>query len=171
MVSVSIQDLRPNPQDTSAFYIEKMYQLQANPNASLPTNTTDVAKPPVFSAPRYAVMVNSCWLLSLVISLTCAMLATSAQQWARRYIKVTQPARRSPNDRARVRAFFANGMDKFHAPAVIEHLPDLIHFSLFLFFVGLITYLFNIDHTVLKPVLFWLVPLYVAYVCTIFIPN
>jgi hypothetical protein len=171
MLSVSIQDLKPNSQDTSAFYLEKMYQLQANPNASRPSNTSDVATPPTFSPPRYVVTVNALWSLSLVTSLTCAMLATCAQQWARRYITFTQPARCSPHKRARVRAFFANGMANFHAPAVIEHLSSIIHLSLLLFFIGLIVYLRNIHITVFHAVLFWLIPLLVAWTCIMVIPQ
>ena len=73
------------------------------------------------------VWVNALWFLSLVISLTCALLATLLQQWARRYLKVTQP-RYSPHKRARIRAFFAEGVDKFLLPWAVEALPTLLHF-------------------------------------------
>jgi Family of unknown function (DUF6535) len=90
--------------------------------------------------------------MSLVISLTCALLATSSHQWARRYIRVTQPARCSPEKRARMRAFFANGVEKMHIAQVVEGLPTLIHLSLFLFFAGLAIFLFNINHAVFSSV-------------------
>ncbi|KAH9051063.1 hypothetical protein EDB87DRAFT_1104016 [Lactarius vividus] len=108
LISVSIQDIRPNPQDTSNFYLANIYQTVANPNisSSLP------ASPPSFSPPNYAIWVNSLWFMSLVISLTCALLATLLQQRARRYLKVTQ-SRYSPHKRAQIRAFFAEGVDKF----------------------------------------------------------
>ena len=101
---MSIQDLQQNPQDTSNFYLANTYLATINPNASssLPTS------PPPFIPPNYAIWVNALWFLSLVISITCALLATLLQQWARRYIKVTQP-RYSPHKRARIRAFFAEG--------------------------------------------------------------
>ncbi|KAH9971547.1 hypothetical protein BGW80DRAFT_1320911, partial [Lactifluus volemus] len=34
LVAISVQDLRPNPQDTSAFYLANIYQLLADPNVS-----------------------------------------------------------------------------------------------------------------------------------------
>ncbi|KAI0245385.1 hypothetical protein BJV78DRAFT_1096577, partial [Lactifluus subvellereus] len=68
------------------------------------------------------------WFLSLVISLTCAMLATLLQQWSRRYLKMTRPQQCT-----RMRAFFAHGVDKFHLSWMVEALPTLIHTSLFLF--------------------------------------
>ena len=107
-----------------------------------------IPRPPPFSPPIYSIWVNSLWFLSLVISLTAALLATSLQQWARRYVRITQPPRCSPEKRARIRAFFADGVDKLHIPWAVEGLPALLHLSLFLFFSGVLIFLFNINHTV-----------------------
>ena len=90
------------------------------------------------------------------MSLSCALLATSLHQWARRYIRLTQPARCSPEKRARMRAFFANGVEKMHVPWAVEALPTLLHLSLFLFFGGLAIFLFHIDHEVVSYVIWWI---------------
>ena len=108
--------------------------------------------------------MNSLWSLSLVISLTCALLATSLHQWARRYIRFTQPARYGPEKRARVRAFFADGVNKMHLPWAVEALPALIHLSLFLFFSGLVVFLFNINHNVCISVIWWIGLFSIVYV-------
>jgi hypothetical protein len=147
-----------------------MYQLQADPNASRPPITSPLANPPSFSPPRYAIWVNSLWFLSLAISLTCAMLATLLQQWARRYVRTTQMLRCSPEKRARMRAYFANGVDKFHVPWAVEALPTLVHLSLLMFFAGLLIYLFNINHTVFSIVVCWVALTSVAYVCITLMP-
>jgi hypothetical protein len=89
------------------------------------------------------------------MSLTCALLATLLQQWARRYVIITQSPRYSPHKRARIRAFFADGIDKLHVPWAVEALPTLLHVSLFLFFSGLLVFLFNINHTVFSAVIWW----------------
>ncbi|KAI9433329.1 hypothetical protein H4582DRAFT_1003036 [Lactarius indigo] len=166
LVALSIQDLRPNSQDTSAFYLQHIYQLLADPNRS---NVSIPLVPPPFSPPRYAVWVNSLWFLSLAISLTCALLATLLQQWARRYIKITQP-RYSPHRRGRIRAFFYEGIDKFHLPWAVEALPTLLHLSLFLFFSGLLVFLLNIDHTVFSVVVGWVEFCTAIYVSITFVP-
>ncbi|KAH9963349.1 hypothetical protein BC827DRAFT_1195124 [Russula dissimulans] len=127
-----------------------MYELQADPNASRPSTPSSVTQPPAFSPTEYAVWVNSLWFSSLVISLTCAMLATSVQQWARRYLRMT--AQCPPHKRARVRGYFANGIDNFRIPWAVEALPALVYLSVFIFFCGLVLYLFNINHTVFKAV-------------------
>ena len=151
---MSLQDIQQNPQDTSNFYLANIYQLLADPDrpnisSFLPTS------PPPFSPPTYAIWVNSLWFLSLVISITCALLATLLQQWARRYLKVTQ-TRSSLHKRARIRSFFAEGVKKSHLSMVVEALPTLIHVSLSLFFAGLVLFLWNVNVTIFKLVLSWI---------------
>ncbi|KAH9965681.1 hypothetical protein BGW80DRAFT_1178651, partial [Lactifluus volemus] len=86
LVAVSVQDLKPNSQDTSAFFLANIYKLLADPNVSRESILATPAQPPTFSPPKSAVWVNSLWFLSLVISLTCALLATMLQQWVHRYV-------------------------------------------------------------------------------------
>ena len=147
-----------------------MYQLQADPNISPSSIPSAVAQPPAFSPPTYAVWVNTLWFLSLLISLSCAMLATSLQQWARRYLSFTQPSRCSPPRQARVRTFFANGVEKFRVAWVVEALPALVHLSLFIFFAGLVIYLFNINHTVFTAAACWIGLLSSVYICITLMP-
>ncbi|KAF8500283.1 hypothetical protein F5888DRAFT_1371032 [Russula emetica] len=147
-IGVSIQDLKPNSQDTSAFYLANIYQILADVNVTLPPA---LATPPQFSPTSSAIWVNSLWFLSLVMALTCALLATLLQQWARRYLWVTQPTC-TPHRRSRLRSYFAEGVDKSQLPWATEALPALLHCSLLLFFVGLAVFLFNIHHTVFTVV-------------------
>ena len=168
LISVSIQDIQQNPQDTSNFYLENIYQLlaksnQSNISISLPTS------PPQFSPPTFAVWVNSLWFLSLAISITCALLATLLQQWARRYLKVTQ-IRSSLHKRARIRSFFAEGVEKSLLPLAVEALPTLIHVSLVLFFAGLVVFLWNVNLTIFKVVLSWISICTALYGCITLIP-
>ena len=146
-----------------------MYQIIAEGHVTAP-NTSSIAQPPPFSPPRYAVVVNSLWFLSLVISLTCALLATSLQQWARRYVRLTQPARCSPEKRARMRAFFAHGVDKMSLPSAVEGLPALIHLAVFLFFAGLIIYLMNVSHFTAISVMSWIGLFSILYTFITFMP-
>ena len=123
--------------------------MLANPNG-----LHEPASLPHFSPPNHAVWVNALWFLSLVISLICALLATLLQQWARRYLKITR-LRSSLHKRARIRAFFAEGVKNCLLPRVVDVLPTLLHISLFLFFAGLIIFLGNVDLTIFILVLSW----------------
>jgi hypothetical protein len=167
---VSVQNLIPSSQDISAFHLGNIYEFLADPNATRTSILSPVAKPPLFSPPRFAIWVNSLWFLSLVISLTCALLASSTQQWARRYVRVTQPAGCSPEKRARIRAFFANGVDIFPNAWVIEGLPTLLHLSLSLFFAGLAIFLFNINQEVFSSVFWWIGFFSIVYALITLVP-
>ena len=90
------------------------------------------------------------------MSLSCALWATSLHQWARRYLRRSQPARCHPEKRARMRAFFAEGVDKMHIPWAVEGLPTLLHLSLFLFFSGVAVFLFSVDREVFGYVVWWI---------------
>ena len=145
---MTIPDLKPSSQDTSAFYLGKIYEVLADPNVTSSSIPSSVANPPPFSPPRPAIWVNILFILSLVISLSCALLATLWQRWARRYLYLAQHATPHPEDRARIRAFFRNGVETMHISLAVEGLPTLIHLSLFLFFGGLVLYLFNVNKEV-----------------------
>jgi hypothetical protein len=166
---VSIQDIQENPQETSNFYLANIYQAIADPNSSN-ISSSPPASPPAFSPPNSAVWVNALWFLSLVISLTCALLATLLQQWARRYLKITQ-SRYSPHKRARIRAFFSEGVEKCLLPWVVETLPTLLHISLFLFFAGLVVFLCNVNLTIFKLVFSWVGLCTALYGCITCMPN
>ena len=166
-----MQGLTPSSQDISAFYLAKIYQILAADSSGLqvliPPTLSDPSIP--FSPPTSIVWVNSLWFLSLVISLTCALLATLLQQWARRYMKLIQ-TRYSPHKRARIRAFFAEGVDNLCLPWAVEALPALLHLSLFLFFAGLAVFLFNINHTVFNVTISWIGLCTSMYMCITFMP-
>jgi hypothetical protein len=91
------------------------------------------------------------------------MLATSLQQWARRYFQNTQQTGRGMHERARIRAFFANGITTFHVLRVVEELPTLVHLALFIFFAGLLVYLLIINHAVFDAVFCWVALLSAIY--------
>jgi hypothetical protein len=169
---VTVQDIRPNPQDTSNFYlalIHQQFSKQLNePQDPIPTSLSSNPAQS-FSAPTSAVWVNGLWFLSLVISLTCALMATLLQQWARRYLEVAYP-QYSPHKRARIHAFYSEGVEELHVPWTVEALPTLLHISLFLFFAGLAVFLFNVHLTIFGVVTAWIGICVISYACLTFLP-
>ncbi|KAI0263813.1 hypothetical protein BC834DRAFT_295202 [Gloeopeniophorella convolvens] len=73
------QGLQLNPQDASAFYLSRIYQQSASDNGSQVSIPSTISDPATFSPSTTTVWVNALWFLSLVISLTCALLATMLQ--------------------------------------------------------------------------------------------
>ena len=171
LLAVTIQDIRPSSQDISAFYLARINQQLSSqfnqPQDPIPDSLS--SNPAQFSAPTSAVWVNGLWFLSLVISLTCALMATLLQQWARRYQEVAYP-RYSPFKRARIRAFYSEGVEDLHVPWTVEALPALLHSSLFLFFAGLAVFLFNVHLTIFGVVTAWIGICVILYACITFLP-
>ena len=69
-----------------------------------------------------------------------------------------------------MRAFFAEGVDKMHVPWAVEGLPMLLHLSVFLFFVGLAIFLFNVDREVFTFVICWIGLFLLVYVLITLLP-
>ncbi|KAI0291100.1 hypothetical protein BC826DRAFT_1023702 [Russula brevipes] len=145
LVVVSMADLMPSDQElhmiSSAIYLQNIAYMLANPGK----NYTDMYDPGPgfdFVIDNSALWVNSLWLLSLLISLTCALLAISMHQWARRHTKVT-PLRYSLHKQARLRAFLTAGIERRKFDLILRALPVLIHLSLLIFFAGFLVFVFG----------------------------
>jgi Family of unknown function (DUF6535) len=103
------------------------------------------------------------------MSLTGALLAVFVQQWAHSYFQATQE-RHMPRNRARIRAYYHEGIEKWHLPWVTRAVPTLIHVSLILFFTGLPVFLFNVNRTVFNIVVTWLGLCTGGYACITVMP-
>ncbi|KAI9439610.1 hypothetical protein H4582DRAFT_1812874, partial [Lactarius indigo] len=116
---------------------------QISTNGTSPAASSCTQNPPSASV----VFVNSVWFLSLVLSLTCALIATLLQQWARRYLQMIQ-RNHAPHVRAHIREYFSRGARRFRIFGLVEALPFLILISVLLFFTGLVVFAFPTNHTV-----------------------
>ena len=142
--------LKPDSGNTTVFILAQISQQLAGLSNGTHVGAVDQAAVLTglpFSPSAPAFWVNALWFASLVTSLTCALLATLLHQWARRYLHRTQ-RRYSPHARARIRAFFAEGADKFCLSTVVEFLPALLHLSVFLFFAGLVIFLIDVNRSI-----------------------
>lgn len=82
-------------------------------------------------------LVNALWLSSLVLSLACALLAISLQQWARRYL-VAVRRRRTPHNQARIREYLAEGVRDSGIAILVDSMRAGQQLSFVLFVVGLL---------------------------------
>ena len=164
LLSVSLQDLRPDYQRASAFYLENIYQVLGNQNASHIPTSYPLATLPAFSPPRYSIWVNSLWFLSLLIAISGAAFVSLVQHWVFRYIAITQQPRQTPDQRARIRAFFANRPWGPYVAWGSDRSPFYLHLSIFLFMTGSAIYLFNLNRTVFYAVICWITIFTTTYI-------
>ncbi|KAI0055256.1 hypothetical protein BV25DRAFT_1781248, partial [Artomyces pyxidatus] len=124
-------------------------QLAAIANGTSVSSSLPLSQQASSGPTSSAVRINVAWSLSLALSLTCALAATLIQQWTRRYMQtVSTDDTSSPEDRAHIRAYFSEGIERFRLLLVVEAIPAVLHCSIFLFFAGLSGFLYNINQIV-----------------------
>ncbi|KAH9956428.1 hypothetical protein BC827DRAFT_1079607, partial [Russula dissimulans] len=157
LLALSVPDLRPNPQDTTNFYLQNINQLLANLSQSNPSIPSAVAQPPPFSPPLYSIWANIFWILSLYVNLLCAVSATILQEWILQYVMYTQQRHCSPRTRARIRALFFRSVDKLFIQSAVSMLPGFVHVAGILFVLGILAFLFNVNRIIFYVVLSFVV--------------
>jgi hypothetical protein len=138
-IALSLPQLSPNSGDQTVALLSQL--------VSISTGAPVVVQNTPFKAPASIVRANVMWFLSLILSLSCALLATLMQQWARRFRFYAQH-RGGPRKRARIRAYMFEGVKSFGMSKVVETMPFLLHTSVFLFFAGIIEFLLPINKVV-----------------------
>ncbi|KAJ2915917.1 hypothetical protein MD484_g4506, partial [Candolleomyces efflorescens] len=98
-----------------------------------------------FTAPPYAVHVNVCWFLSLMLSLSTVSIGILCLQWLREY---QREANMTHQDAIALRYLRFHGLERWKVPSIIAGLPLLLQGALILFFAGMVIFLWNIN----KPV-------------------
>ena len=134
--------LSPESGDRTVVLLGQISQQLAGFQNSTHTLSEDSAS---FSPSRSMLWVNALWFLSLVTSIVSAFYVMLVQQWIRRYTQVTEDL---SNDDGRVRPSLFLGTQKYQMSHAIGFIPLPLHISVFLFFSGLIIFLFTISHTI-----------------------
>ncbi|KAJ7800116.1 hypothetical protein B0H14DRAFT_2901053 [Mycena olivaceomarginata] len=130
--------------DTGNMTVDLLSQLSQQLNAQFNGSHFTVSSSPPFMAPTSALFCNGLWFVSLGLSLTCALLATLVEQWAREFLHKTERVH-SPVRRARVFSFLYYGVSRFGIHAIVDIIPLLLHLGLVLFFAGLAVFLLPIN--------------------------
>ncbi|KAH8982743.1 hypothetical protein EDB86DRAFT_2969565 [Lactarius hatsudake] len=174
-LSMSYNDLFPNLTYTTNALLAQVSQQIVDISKGLPPQSDPTLVPTlvndlVFTPPPSAIRVNIIWFLSLVLSIVSALNATLFQQWARRYLEVTR-RREAPHKRARTRAYMFDGVKSFKMSRAVKAMPMLLHLSIFLFFAGLIDFLWNTNSTVGHWVLGFILAFAFAYFALTVLPN
>jgi hypothetical protein len=115
------------------------------------------------------VAVNVLWFASITICVLCAVLATLIQQWARRYLALAQ-GRGTPEERARVRGFLYKGLRRFQMSRVCLLLGMSLHYSIALYALGILLFIFHIDRNLVVYALLGFSPIPLIYTALTFLP-
>ncbi|KAF9071931.1 hypothetical protein BDP27DRAFT_1143083, partial [Rhodocollybia butyracea] len=142
------QSLSQDSTQLSASYLSELTMLvRANMNSTAILNIPLTSA--TFSPAILDLWVNGLWFTSLVISLSVALFAVLAkhgnivfyfiiQQWLRQYMSIITG---TPRERAFIRQFRFDGLEKWRVQPFIGMLPTLLHLALILFLAGLVIFL------------------------------
>ena len=142
----SYKKLSPDSGDRTVALLEQIsQQLAGFQNATFPPSQNSTS----FSPSRAIICVNVLWFLSLVTGIVSAFYVMLVQQWVRRYTQMIQDL--SSND-GPVRSTLFLGTQKYRMSHAVGLTPLPLHISVFLFFSGLIIFLFTISNIVANAV-------------------
>ncbi|KAJ7486953.1 hypothetical protein FB451DRAFT_1554099 [Mycena latifolia] len=116
-----------------------------------------------------SLVCNALWFVSLGLSLSCALIATLVEQWAREFQHKSE-MRSAPIIRARIFSYLYYGLKRFNMPAVVELIPLLLHASLIIFFVGLVAFLIPVNTGIMILSVFLLALVTIVYVVFTLLP-
>ena len=138
-----INDLQVDPTQQMVYYQQQNVALLAQISQQVSSIAPQVPIPsappppyPNFSPKTSDIRVIAYWLVSLVFSLSAALLATLVPRWLRDYMYVFQQYT-SPLKSTRLRQYLYEGAEGWYLLAVAESVPVQVHISLFLLFLGL----------------------------------
>ncbi|KAH9015802.1 hypothetical protein EDB85DRAFT_1875500, partial [Lactarius pseudohatsudake] len=167
----SYKKLSPDSSNTTNALLTQISQQLVDISSGAPLASVAAQNSQPFTPTASAVRVNVLWFLSLAISLNCALSATLMQQWARQYQELAQQ-RGAPYKRACLRSFIFRGLRRFGILArVVTPITGLLHVSVFLFFAGLVEFLFPIYTTVAYTTLGCIGMFALLYAMLTILPN
>ncbi|KAK7038453.1 hypothetical protein R3P38DRAFT_2697118, partial [Favolaschia claudopus] len=140
----SYKTLKPDPGDLTVLLLARISEQIV---ASAKGNVSNIPPPLELNdggPTRAALACNALWFLSLGLSLSCALIATLLEQWAREFLHRTD-IHSAPVIRARVFSFLYYGLRRFDMHAIVDIIPLLLHLSLLLFFSGLVAFLVPVN--------------------------
>ncbi|KAF7343206.1 hypothetical protein MVEN_01751800 [Mycena venus] len=154
--------------DQGAITIALLAQIstQLDPGSSMRSAATVNS---AFTPPTASLACNALWFLSLGLSLSCALIATLVEQWARDFIQRTE-MRPSPVIRARIFSYLYFGMQRFGMHTIVGFIPLLLHVSLLLFFAGLVAFLRPINQVMVIVAALMLGLISTIYLCLTILP-
>ncbi|KAJ7676595.1 hypothetical protein DFH06DRAFT_1034014 [Mycena polygramma] len=138
----SYKTLSPDPADTTVLILTQIL-VQLGPSSNGSVVDVPLASS-TFVPPATSLICNAFWFLSLGLSLSCALIATLVEQWAREFLHKAN-VNSDPVTRARILSYLYYGLKRFNMHAVVEVIPLLLHLSLFFFLSGLVAFLLPIN--------------------------
>ncbi|KZV86755.1 hypothetical protein EXIGLDRAFT_724443, partial [Exidia glandulosa HHB12029] len=136
----SYQLLQP---DSAAYTAAALYILVSATNHS--TGIVLPSPPDLQYASSLARWINGLWFTSILLSLIVALLSILVKQWITEYRARNLASAKSPRDWAHRHEVYSQALHAWPVAELVSLLPVMLHLSLFLFFAGVVAFLWTLD--------------------------
>lgn len=116
-----------------------------------------------FEPPHWAILINCVFFSSLSLSLVAALASVVALQWVAEYDAAITRGGSSPLDRVKRRQLRFGGVRTWKMGEIIAAIPLLLYFSVLLFFIGLIQWMWVVHRVVGYIILIGGVSAFIVY--------
>ncbi|KAL0058907.1 hypothetical protein AAF712_014389 [Marasmius tenuissimus] len=130
----SFKSLSEDPSETTVTLLRQIsQQIAASANG---TGTTPEQPSSEFEPSASDIRINTFWIVSLILSLTCSLFGLLCKQWFRHHQRAIPT--RSRREAFTLRWVRNESLKRWHVPSIVAMLPLLIELALLLFFAGLL---------------------------------
>ncbi|KAF5323808.1 hypothetical protein D9619_012961 [Psilocybe cf. subviscida] len=146
----SYQRLRPDSNDTIinllAHIAERMDGTPLNGTSSV----SSILSGSKFSPSQLDIRINILWFISLILSLTAALIGIITLQWLREHRRYDTAE--TSKDTVGILNLRRHSLKQWYVPQIFAALPLIVQGSLIFFFAGIVEFLFGLDVEVAIPV-------------------
>ena len=137
-------------------------------NSTQPAYGNQQPSPPTFTAPTYAIWLNTLWFVSLVFSLASATIGIIVKQWLKEY---SSGLYGNSREIGRRRQYRLNSLEKWHVAEIVAIVPLLLLIALVLFLAGLVILLHSLHGTVASITSMFVAILLLFIIATTMLPS
>jgi len=145
----SYKGLRQESSDISVFLLSRiLIQLENASNATAQSLTL-----PAFSPTAVNIRINILWFLSLIFSLATVLVGIISLQWLREHLRPRGEL--EPQIAFSLHRMNFEALETWFLPQIFTALPLLLQVAVVLFLVGIIEFLWELNHAVAVPIIFF----------------
>lgn len=137
-------------------------------NILIANTTAPIVAPPTTAlTDKGSVRINTCWFLSLTLSLASALVGILAKQWVREY---ERDAGRTQPEGLGIRQVKYKGFEAWRVNEIVLTVPLLLQAALALFLAGVVELLWRLNRAVAAPVIALVSCIGIFYLATTVLP-
>ncbi|KAF5318432.1 hypothetical protein D9619_010906 [Psilocybe cf. subviscida] len=146
----SYQRLQPDPNDAIIGILAHIAERLDNPSINGSVPASPMVSTANFAPSHSDITINIFWFISLVLSLSAALIGIITLQWLREHQRYDSALQ--PRETLAILHMRLDSLKRWYVPQIFAGLPLLLQSALVLFFAGMIEFMFVLRPEVAVPV-------------------